>query len=174
MSANNETLDLHKPSDRADEAPSLEYRSVSHDSLSMFLAAMGGAILGVLLTLLILAILNGGTLNFAAGRTVAEMQATMSRVNQNLGTLSENVDVVAEELANVRGGLVMTQAILEDVQTAQTSQRSDVATQIGQIDEAIATLDVTRERFDTFVNALGAALAELDSVGEPATAPAQP
>jgi hypothetical protein len=174
MSVNNETLDLHKPSDRADEAPSLEYRSVGHDSLSMFLSAIGGAILGVLLTLLILAILNGGTLNFAPSQSVAEMQATVSQVNQNLGILSQNVDVVATELTSVHGGLVAAQSLLTQVQTDQVSQQADVAAQIGQVNQAIATLDVTRERFDIFVSALGTALAELDAVAGPASQTTQP
>ncbi len=180
MSVTNETLDLHKQSERADEAPSLEYRSVSHDSLSMFLAALGGAILGVLLTLLILAIINGGTLNFMAQGSVASLEATVSRVNENLGTLSQNVDTLdrsvatvsqglgslGSDLVAVREGLVSAQAQLQAVASAvaqQEMQQASVGEQIGEINGAIATLDVTRQRFDTFVDALGTALAEMDA-----------
>jgi hypothetical protein len=48
MSVHQESLEINKA---AEEAPELEYRAVSHDSLSMFLAAIGGAVLGMLLTL---------------------------------------------------------------------------------------------------------------------------
>jgi uncharacterized phage infection (PIP) family protein YhgE len=189
MSVKNETFDLHKQSDRADEAPGLEYRSVSHDSLSMFLAALGGAILGVLLTLLILAIINGGTLNFMAQGSVASLEATVSRVNENVGTLSQNVDTLGQnvnvlgqgvgtlssDLAAVRDGLTSAQAQLQTVAATvadQETQQAAVGEQIDDINGAIATLDVTRQRFDTFVDALGTALAEMDAGTQGAAAPA--
>ena len=42
MSVQNESLEM-KPAERKPEAPELEYRAASHDSLSMFFAAIGGA-----------------------------------------------------------------------------------------------------------------------------------
>ena len=71
MSVHQESLEMSKPEERTETAPELEYRAVSHDSLSMFLAAIGGAILGMLLTLLILALINGGTLSFTGGERLA-------------------------------------------------------------------------------------------------------
>lgn len=55
---------------QTDEAPELEYAVVEQDSLMMFGAAMGGAVLGTLMTLLILVIINNGTLRFGV-RTMA-------------------------------------------------------------------------------------------------------
>jgi uncharacterized coiled-coil protein SlyX len=165
MSLQNETLDLHK---NADEAPSLEYRSVGHDSLSMFLAALGGAILGVLLTLLILAIINGGTLTYGGDARLATLEQTISRVDQNLGTLSGNVDTLASELIAVRDGLATTQSQLAAVVASQQTQVADVTAQIEGVNEAITTLDVTRERFDRFLDALSTALSETDSADAPA------
>ena len=49
MSVNNESLDVVKPSEQK-RAPELEYKAASQDSLSMFAAAIGGAVLGVLAT----------------------------------------------------------------------------------------------------------------------------
>jgi len=57
MSVQNESLEM-KPAERKPEAPELEYRAASHDSLSMFFAAIGGAVLGMLATLLVLALIT--------------------------------------------------------------------------------------------------------------------
>lgn len=169
MSLQNETLDLHKSPNHAEDAPSLEYRAVGHDSLSMFLSAIGGAILGVLLTLLILAIINDGTLNFTGNARMTALEGTVTRVNENVGTLSSNMDVVAAELASIRSGLSTAQQTLQAVSANQDSQMTNVAAQMEGVREAISTLDVTRERFDTFVGALSSALAEMEEV--PATQP---
>jgi len=159
MSLQNETLDLHKG---AEEAPSIEYRSVGHDSLSMFLAALGGAILGVLLTLLILAIINGGTLTFGADARLAAFERTVVRIDENVGTLSSNVDTLAAELIAMRDALAVTQAQLTEVVSTQQSQAASVMAQIEGVNEAISTLDVTRERFDRFLDALSTALRETE------------
>lgn len=164
MSIQNDTLDLHKNPNHAEDAPSLEYRSVGHDSLSMFLSAIGGAILGVLLTLLILAIINDGTLNFTGNARVTALEGTLTRVNENVGTLSSNMDVIASEMAAVRGGLSSAQQTLAAVSANQDSQMANVTVQMEGVQEAISTLDVTRERFDTFVSALSSALAEMEEV----------
>jgi hypothetical protein len=163
MSIKNETIDLHKS---AEEAPSLEYRTVGHDSLSIFLSALGGAILGVLLTLLILAIINGGTLSFGGDARMADLENTISRVDENLGVVSTNVDTLATELTAVRDGLVAAQASLASIVDSQQLQAADVTAQIQGVNEAIVTLDETRQRFDRFLNALSTALDE--------TAPAVP
>ena len=73
MSVQNESLDL-KPAERKPEAPELEYKTASQDSLSMFFAAIGGAVLGTLGTLLILALVNGGTLNFTRPERMAVLE----------------------------------------------------------------------------------------------------
>ena len=78
MSVHQESLDMAKPMERAQDPPELEYNTYRHDSLSMFGAAIGGAVLGMLLTLLILAIINGGTLSFSGGERLAVMEASMT------------------------------------------------------------------------------------------------
>lgn len=174
MSLQNETIDLHK---NAEEAPSIEFRSVGHDSLSMFLAALGGAILGVLLTLLILAIINGGTLSFGGDARLAAVEQTMMRVDENLGTLSVSVDTLAEELFAVRDGLAVTQSQLDTVASSQQLQAADVSAQIDGVNEAITSLDATRERFDNFLQALSTALEETSAATDalaPLTEPSLP
>lgn len=157
MSLHNESLDYHK----SDDAPGLEYRSVSHDSLSMFLAAVGGAILGVLLTLLILAIINNGTLNFTGNQRIQTIEQTVDRVNENVGTLSANLDVIAAEMASIREGMASADATLQAVVDGQQTQNADVAAQLSEVGTAIDTLDETRARFDAFVDALTTALNEM-------------
>lgn len=171
MSLHNESLDLHKQSERKEDVPGLEYRAVSHDSLSMFLAAIGGAILGVLLTLLILAIVNGGTLTYAQSSNVTALEQTVTRVDANLGTLSSNVDVVAAEVAQIRNGLASAESSLRSAVSSQSVQVAGVTEQMEEVNAALVTLEQTRQRFDTFVSSLSKALAEVSA--EP-VAPATP
>ncbi len=170
MSVHNESLDLHKQSERTEDVPSLEYRAVSHDSLSMFLAAIGGAILGVLLTLLILAIVNGGTLTYAQSGQLAALEQTVTRVDQNLGTLSSNVDVVATDLAQIRTGLAATESSLRSA----VANQQGVTTQIDEVNAALVTLEETRQRFDIFVSALSQALVEMNADAALPAAPSAP
>jgi uncharacterized coiled-coil protein SlyX len=168
MSVHQESLEISKPADRATEAPELEYRAVSHDSLSMFLAAIGGAILGMLLTLLILALINGGTLSFSGGERLSVFEATLERVNENVGAVSANVDLVSQQ----------AQAVSDQLLAAEQALRAEIANQDANIDglnAAISQLDVTRQQFDLFMGALSQAMGEMQTVAstdaEPAVAP---
>ena len=81
MSVHSESLEMTTPdaaNQEAESAPELEYKSVRNDSLSMFGAAIGGAILGMLLTLLVLAMINGGTCEACQrqGKAISESPST--------------------------------------------------------------------------------------------------
>lgn len=171
MTLQNDTIELHK---NAEDAPSIEYRSVGHDSLSMFLAALGGAILGVLLTLLILAIINGGTLSFGGDARLAALEQTMVRVDENLGTLSDSLDTLANEFFVVRDALAATQSQLDTVASSQELQAADVSAQIDGVNEAITSLDATRARFDNFLQALSTALEETNAATDALAPLAEP
>jgi uncharacterized coiled-coil protein SlyX len=167
MSVHQESLEIGKPAERMEEAPELEYRAVSHDSLSMFLAAIGGAILGMLLTLLILALINGGTLSFSGGQRLAVFEATLDRVNQNVGSVSTNVDLVSQQ----------AQAVVDQLSAVEKTLRAEMASQesdIENLNTAVSQLDVTRQQFDLFMGALGQAMSEMQTLAQPAarTAPA--
>ncbi len=84
MSVHQESLDMAKPMERLKYPPELEYNTYRHDSLSMF-GALTAAVLGMLLTLLILAIINGGTLSFSGGERLAVMEASMTRARRKCG-----------------------------------------------------------------------------------------
>ena len=164
MGLKKDSLTMQKTLDKTEEVPGIEIKPAQHDSLSMFLAALGGATLGVLLTLLILAVINNGTLTFTSSARLEAVEATLSRVNENVGTLSSNLDAMAAEATALRA----------DVRAAQDALRMELATQqaaiaafeqeLGGIDEALTTLDTTRQRFDAFVGALDKALQELDTL----------
>lgn len=175
MSVQHETLDMQTASHK-DDAPSLAYRAAGNDSLSMFLAAIGGAILGVLLTLLILAIINGGTLDYTGNARLVALEATLARVNENVGTLSSNVDLVAAEIGQVRSALGEAEVSLRASVDEQGAQVAEVGLRLESLDEALGDLEFTRKRFDTFVDALTGALAELDALEQDgaAAAPVQP
>lgn len=167
MSVHQESLEISKPAERMEEAPELEYRAVSHDSLSMFLAAIGGAILGMLLTLLILALINGGTLSFSGGERLTVFEATLDRVNANVGAVSANVDLVSQQ----------AQAVSDQLGSVELALRSELANQdanIATLGEAVSQLDRTRQQFDLFMGALSQVMTDMQNVGAPAAPAAAP
>jgi hypothetical protein len=166
MSVQNESLEL-KPAERKPEAPELEYKAATHDSLSMFFAAVGGAVLGMLATLLVLALINGGTLNFVQPERLAVLETNLSRVDQNLGVVSQNLDTVATQVTSVRNDMAGAAA---QVDTALAQMQEQSATLAG-LGTAVSTLEVTGRQFDSFIGALDEALTsikKLDSTAAPA------
>lgn len=160
MSVQHESLDI-KSTERKSEAPELEYKAASQDSLSMFFAAIGGAVLGMLATLLVLALINGGTLNFIHPERLAVIEDNLARVNENVGAVSTNVDNIAKQMDEVRTGLTGAKS---DMQTTQ-SRLDQQDANFNQVNSAVAALQVTGQRFDTFVTALDEALSSMDRVG---------
>lgn len=165
MGLQKESLNMHKTLDKTDEAPGIEFKPAQHDSLSMFLAALGGATLGVLLTLLILAIINNGTLFFTSNTRLAATEATLSRVNENVDTLSRNLDVMAAEATALRAEVQAAQDALRTELARQEASIAGFERDMSGVDEAISALDATSRRFDVFVGALETALQEMESVG---------
>lgn len=150
----------HADGDATDDGYDDEYDEVRTDSLIMFGAALGGAILGMLLTLLMLAIVNGGTLNFArSAEKVETLEATLARVNENVGAVSSNVDAVAARTDALAGQLAAVEAA---TQAELTAQADDIA----DINDAVASLDTTRQQFDLFMGALSSALDDVSAVAE--------
>lgn len=169
MSVQNESLEM-KNSERKPAAPELEYKAASQDSLSMFFAAIGGAVLGMLATLLVLAIINGGTLNFTHPERLAVMEANLARVNENVGAVSQNVDTVASQVTDVRDQLAVARSQV-DTTLAQIDTQ---ATAVNSLETAVAALAVTGDQFDTFVNALDQALISMRKLDGSATTEAAP
>ena len=145
MSVHQESLEITRPMER-EKAPELEYNTVRNDSLTMFGAAIGGAVLGMLLTLLVLAVINGGTLSFTGGQRLAELEARYSRLDENIGAVSQNVDIVAQQARTLQA----------QVATVESSLGQDVAT----LESAVDQLGRTSSQFTTFLTALESALAE--------------
>lgn len=170
MSVHQESLELTRGAGStatAEEAPAetsdAEYTELRADSLAMFGAAIGGAILGMLLTLLVLALINGGTLNFSANvEQMAAMEASLQRVNENVGAVSTNVDIVASQAAANQTQLVATADAFEEEMAVQ-------AEAITANEEAISVLDQTRTQFDILVTSLADALSNMEAaVGDAA------
>lgn len=163
MSVHQESLEIKKPADDVEGAPELEYRAVSHDSLSMFLAAIGGAVLGMLLTLLILALINGGTLSFSGGERLTTFEATLDRVNENVGAVSTNVDLVSQQAQAVA-------AQLTDVEAALRAEIANQGDEVASLNTAVEQLDVTRQQFDLFMSALGSVMGQMQEIAAPEAA----
>lgn len=155
MSVHQKSLEMNKSMEHVEEAPELEYRAVSHDSLSMFLAAIGGAVLGMLLTLLVLAIVNGGTLSFTGGERLSVFEAKLARVDENLNSVNQNVNIISAQANAIQTQLVT----VEDTLRAEMGEQTADMEQIGQ---AVTTLETTRAQFDTFMTALSNALSEIE------------
>ncbi len=161
MSVQNESLEIKPTTERKPDAPELEYKHASQDSLSMFFAAIGGAVLGMLATLLVLAVINGGTLNFIHPERLAVLEQSMTRINENVGAVSTNVDAVAQQMDDLRGGLTTAKSDLE----AAKSDISQQTNQVAEVATGVAALQVTGQRFETFMTALDQALTSVDRVG---------
>jgi len=159
MSVQNESLEM-KNSERKPSAPELEYKAASQDSLSMFFAAVGGAVLGTLATLLVLALINGGTLNFTHPERLAVMEASLVRVNENVGAVSQNLDTVATQMTDVRDQMASARSQV-DTALAQLDEQS---TTLGDVQNAMAILTLTDQKFDTFVSALDEALISMRKI----------
>lgn len=157
MSARQDPVSTGKP---AESAPEIEYRTVSTDSLSMFLAAIGGAFLGMLLTLLILALINGGTLRFNS-----ELSARVEGIDQNVGAVSDNINIVSE-----RAAALQTQ--LASVETALRNELDKQNGDVAGMTEAVSQLNQTRQQFNTFMGALAQALSTMGVIETPAAAAA--
>lgn len=154
MSVNQESLTNSGLVGADNDAPDLEYVEVRQDSLTMFGAALGGAILGMLLTLLVLAILNGGTLRYVGGASrLAQMETAYNQLSANVGTNTTNIDTLD---ANMGQQVQM----LEDKIGQQNSDLAEANT-------VIADLNVSRGQFDTLVDALSGAVNSIKGV-EPA------
>lgn len=159
MSIQHESVGTGKTVERSEAAPELEYRAVSQDSLTMFLAAIGGAILGMLLTLLVLALINGGTLSYAGDR-IKQLEAHLQQVDDNVGAVSANINIVSEQAA----------AIQQQLGAVESALRNEIETQGGDLaalNESVTTLNHTREQFDIFVGALTGALTEMGAIAAP-------
>lgn len=162
MTVHQESLELKKNAERLEQAPELEYRAVSHDSLSMFLAAIGGAILGMLLTLLVLALINGGTLSFSGGERLTTLESKLEAVDQNVNAVSHNVDTVSQQTQELANQLVAMDGAL----------RGEMAAQGGNLDAlntAVTQLDRTRQQFDLFLGALNEAMSAMQELQPSAT-----
>lgn len=151
--------------DSHEEPPKLEFAR-SSESLEAFGAALGGAVLGVLATLLILAIINNGTLRFT-GAGGESLRASITRMDENLGAVSHNIDVVAERLAAIEGeggALGQVQSSLSSLDASLIALDEQVMAQGIAMEE----LEVTRRNFDTFTAALAQALGEMNAMQEEA------
>jgi hypothetical protein len=152
MSVHQESLEMSGKAKAEEEAPELEYSTYRHDSLSMFGAAIGGAVLGMLLTLLVLAIINGGTLSFTGGDRLAVMNETMVRIDENVGAVAHNVEIVAQQAAELQADLASTQATL---QGAIDTNSTDLAV----LETSVTELENANGQFVAFLIALDDALA---------------
>ncbi len=157
MSVHQESLDMNKKVESAHDAPELEYSAYRHDSLSMFGAAIGGAVLGMLLTLLVLAIINGGTLSFTGGERLAVMSQTMTRIDENVGAVAYNVEVVAQQAAQLQTEIATAQATLQEAIDSNTAD-------LGTMQTTVDSLENANGQFASFLVALDDALNNVSEV----------
>ena len=159
------------------QPPELEFSMPEvEESLTAYLSAIGGAIIGLLLTLLVLAIWNGGTLNFtniskvnALESGLTDVAADLDGVNTSFDALGERIVVLEQEAGAVfalQNSLVTLDASLSELDRSL----SDQGINIGELDSAVNDLQITRRNFDLFTAALTEALALMEK-GASAAAP---
>ena len=157
---------------RVEKPPKLEYSVKEADeSLEAYISAISGAIIGVLATLLVLYILNGGTLRFTNPAKLSAIEASLTRVDENVGAVNQNVETVAARLAAMEGeaGVIgQLQTSLTDLDAALNAAMTEQGTRLDGLDESVAALDVTRKNFDTFTAALASALSEIGTTAQAA------
>ncbi len=150
--------------------PELEFSMPEvEESLTAYLSAIGGAVIGLLLTLLVLAIWNGGTLNFTNASKVNALEAGLTdvaadveMVNANFDSLGQRI-VVLEQEAGAVAALQGSLAALDNSLTELDRTLNDQGIHLGELDSAVADLQVTRRNFDLFTAALAEALALMES-----------
>jgi prefoldin subunit 5 len=125
----------------------------------MFGAAIGGAILGMLLTLLVLAVINGGTLSFSGGQRLDLLEASVTRIDENVGAVSYNVDLVAQQAQALQTHLATLEGDLGNEFAA-------VEGTIGELRGAVDTLNRSTTQFSAFLSALDQALSDATSALE--------
>jgi uncharacterized protein YoxC len=152
MSVHQESLDM-RPVERVQDAPSVEYNAVRNDSLTMFGAAIGGAILGMLLTLLVLAVINGGTLSFSGGERLDALEASVARIDENVGAVSYNVDMVAKQAQAM-------QTQMATLEGQMNTNMTTVNTNMDAMQKSIDSLNQSATQFTTFLDTLRTALKE--------------
>lgn len=166
MSSEESVMESH----HTQQPPELEFNmSESEESLTAYLSAIGGAVIGLLLTLLVLAIWNGGTLNFTNTSKVDALDANMTRVDENLAAMSTDLETLGERLAALEGEAGALAQLRDSLTTFDSSlaaldqSLSDQGIHITELDLAVAELQVTRRNFDTFTSALIQVLAEMET-----------
>ena len=158
------------------QPPELEFSMPEvEESLTAYLSAIGGAIIGLLLTLLVLAIWNGGTLNFTNTSKVNALEAGMTAVSSDLDGVNTNIDALGERIVVLEQEAGAVAALHKSLATLDTSlsdldrSLSDQGIHISELDSAVSDLQVTRRNFDLFTAALTQALAMMDSETSAAT-----
>lgn len=150
MSVQQESISHGALAGADEEAPELEYVAVRQDSLTMFFSAIGGAVLGALLTLLILAAINGGSLRYVGGASrIAQLELAFNQ-------LSANVDTVANNVVTLDSNIQESVKSLDDKIGEQDSALDDV-------NIAVDDLNLSRGQFNTLISALTGALNTINS-----------
>ena len=152
------------------QPPELEFSMPEvEESLTAYLSAIGGAIIGLLLTLLVLAIWNGGTLNFTNASKVNALEAGLTdvaadveMVNANFDSLGQRI-VVLEQEAGAVAALQNSLAALDNSLSELDRTLNDQGIHLGELNSAVEDLQVTRRNFDMFTAALADALALMES-----------
>ena len=157
------------------QPPELEFSMPEvEESLTAYLSAIGGAVIGLLLTLLVLAIWNGGTLNFTNTSKVNALEAGITGVATDLEAVNTSVNALGERLVVLEQGAGAVAALQGSLATLDISladldqSLSDQGIHLSELDTAVADLQVTRRNFDLFTAALTEALAQMEAASKAA------
>jgi hypothetical protein len=163
MSVHQESLEMAGTTGQLEEPPELEYSALRNDSLTMFGAAIGGAVLGMLLTLLVLAIINGGTLSFTGGERLDVMEASLVRVDENVGYVAYNVGVVAEQAQEIQSQLLAVENTLRQELDSGQQEIATLEDSVGQLESASAQFTLIFMALDEALTSAAEAMSDLSA-----------
>jgi len=148
--------------------------------LYVILGTILGALTGALLTLAILAALNGGTLFFA--QTDAQLQRDLGEARQANSDLADEVDTLTGQLSVMatragdsavqQGEMSETISAIEDNVTDTQADVSALEETADELDQRLSTMAESAETFDTFLNRLRDLLVDLQGLPPTPTATA--
>jgi competence ComEA-like helix-hairpin-helix protein len=149
--------------DEIEAAPAATQRRLS-GPWGCFLSTLGGAVLGVLFTLLALFLVNGGTLQFTSSGRGRFLQDQIDRQNTNQSSMGDEIDTLSGRVATLAAQEATAEA--ESRQTA--NELEDTATELATLEAEAAVLEerlssaaIAAEDFEFFLAGMSDLLNEL-------------
>lgn len=165
MSVHQESVSAHGA--HAHEEVAVE-SEITSDMIKLLLTALGGAIIGTLLTLLILSTINGGTLRYGGGASrLDKVELAYEQLSANVGTNTDNMksqnEQFATDISSINEIVTGHSRSINQMapMVARTSANSDQSSALmSALEEAFAKSDAATRENELVVSEVGSAEAD--------------